>query len=447
MSLSGVFLTVLLCISLGLISVWFVLNNYNHFTVAVDDQNNLYIYAENYVYGDPINWNTIGIILLNVWTCIAHLALIGILQFSDNTFLDKPIIFLLQQSLLMQLASFLTLNWIYKKIFLLPSGYDRSWWFTSDLFSGWWAARLLVALIMAQLLLLLLYILAVFHLHSKASDAANNRLHLFISFGCKIIVFVFINGIVSVYYPQSFIINDFLSAILSPSISSGILILMTFVLLTFRVTKWRNLDVKSLSKKSVMVHCVLSSFYGIGIIYYVSKYICIFGLESFCDHNQEECTMIADQINSSLQKGRYWLPFISIAPLFNVLAVILFDKYLLAKLALCFFRIDKSFLNKYFCAFNNNDPNQNELRRPLLNNDDENHQQRVDVIDGPQIEPQIGRFLADSNNQLDPNAPRNREHNNQNFDGTVRQQLGSQGISKPTTLLSLAQEWEVTVHS
>eukprot|EP00111_Clytia_hemisphaerica_P000311 TCONS_00000820-protein len=200
MSLSVVFFALLLYTSLGFICAWFVLSNYNQFVVAVKsqaislsvnntvmsqkvtfDQTEYEIYADNTYEG--ILWNKIGIILLNVWTSIGHLGLLAILQLRDNTFLDKPVIFLLQQSLLMQLASFMTLNWIYKKLFLLPSGYDRWWWFSYDLFSGWWAARLFVALVMSQLLLLLLFVSFVFRLHAKAYREANNAFNIFISFG------------------------------------------------------------------------------------------------------------------------------------------------------------------------------------------------------------------------------------------------------------------------
>ena len=64
--------------------------------------------------------NLTGLIFLNLWTFVSTLYLIYRLQRLGRDHAEKPIIFLLQQNLIVQLISFATLDVFYIDLFLCP---------------------------------------------------------------------------------------------------------------------------------------------------------------------------------------------------------------------------------------------------------------------------------------------------------------------------------------
>eukprot|EP00111_Clytia_hemisphaerica_P009301 TCONS_00027306-protein len=359
-------------------------------------------------------FNLVGIVLLNVCLVIGQVYHLYHLQNMDDTFMDKPVIFLLQQTLFMQLFSFITMNVLYYELFLadgIPFHH-----FTSAVFN------VISASVMSESILLTLYVFARALVMYRARAQGNNgQLRFLIAF--KAFAFILVNVIVfsiTLLYggaPQDgylFTIDFVLPY--NIQILLPICFLVLFVTSTFQLTKWRN--IKSLHWLVIFYIAVIHFAYTCGLSAFLSEYIG--KLYPVSCVTESECKSKIHFLNLQLNfvELRLILALLSLAPLCNNLWILYSPSFV------------RFFITRHCCRVEA----QNELRQPLLNPED--HEPNIannDVHNG-QHRPQEAHGQPQESQKVYQQEPPQQNVNQQeplqqniNQQGPLQQNINQQG--------------------
>ena len=307
-------------------------------------------------------FNLTGIILLNVCILIGQAYHLYGLQTMDDTLTEKPVIFLLQQSSIMQLFSFTIMNVIYYDLFLADGKPFED--FTVTIFN------MIDASVTSQSIFLVFFVFARAFVMYRVSIQEQNQLRFLIAF--KFFVFILVNMIVfSLFFSyradSQHTYQDFESygILIGLYVVSPICALILIITSLLQCTKWRN--IKSLNWLMTWYVCVIKLLYVCGLPGFLCGYISPL-YPTPCFPLSEAFQEMADSLNMQLSSElRATLALISFGPLCNNLLCVLYSPLFVG------------FLTRYCCR----EDARNELRQPLLTGEGEPIGDN-DIYDGQQ---------------------------------------------------------------